>query len=434
MKRAWGASALALGLFVSGVADAARPSFEDLVANLKSPSPKTRLEAATALGKSRRREAVAPLAALVRDPEWRVRLEVVRALRELRDLSAVPAVVTAMGDGDLKVREEAIGSLVEIYAERERTTPLVGRFLDLFSDEYDRSSVGPYVAVDPAAYQALGTALRDEDANIREYAALAIGILDGRPMVPQLVSALKDPDDGVRGAAATALGKVGTASDGKSLIPLLADESTEVRRRVLQALGVLRVKEVGPALREMYEANRKKELGLKVLAALTRIADPGQADLFRELVQDPDPERKRLAVEGLGRISDPAMLPAFKKDYQRERNDELRLAYSFALTLLGDRAFLDSLVLCIPSRTLGSRCRGYILEMGKAVLPDLYPYLNDPDPDVRGALADILAEIGDADAVPRLAPLVSDPSRDVADRANRAIERLRRIAPSPSGN
>jgi HEAT repeat protein len=433
MNRAWGASALALGLFVSGVADAARPSFEDLVANLKSPSAKTRLEAATALGKSRRREAVAPLAALVRDPEWKVRLEVVRALRELRDLSAVPAVVTAMGDGDLKVREEAIGSLVEIYAERERTTPVVGRFLDLFSDEYDRSSVGPYVAVDPAAYQALGTALRDEDANIREYAALAIGILDGRPLVPQLVSALKDPDDSVRGAAATALGKVGTASDGKSLIALLADESTEVRRRVLQALGVLRVREAGPALRAMYEANRRKELGLRVLAALTRIADPGQADLFRELVQDPDPERKRLAVEGLGRISDPVMLPAFKKDYQRERNDELRLAYSFALTLLGDRAFLDSLVLCLPSRTLGSRCRGYILEMGKEIVPELYPYLNDPDPEVRGALADILAAVGDAAAVPRLAPLVNDPSRDVADRANRAIERLRRITPSPSG-
>jgi HEAT repeat protein len=288
------------------------------------------------------------------------------------------------------------------------------------------------VAVDPAAYTALGKALRDEDTKIREYAALAVGILDGRPLVPQLVAALKDPEEGVRGAVATALGKVGSPADGKNLIPLLADESTEVRRRVLQALGVLRVKEAGPALRQMYEANRRKELGIKVLAALSRIADPAQADLFRELVQDPDPERRRLAIEGLGRISDPSMLPAFKKDYQRERSEELKLAYSFALTLLGDRAFLDSLVLCLPSRTLGSRCRGYILEMGRTVLPELYPYLNDPEADVRGALADILAAVGDPDAIPRLGPLVNDPSRDVADRANRAIERLRRAAPSPA--
>jgi HEAT repeat protein len=432
MNRAWGAAVVILGLFLDSAAfGAARPSFEDLVANLKSPSPKTRMEAAAALGKSRRREAVVPLAALVRDPEWRVRLEVVRALRELRDLSAVPAVVTAMADGDLKIREEAISSLVEIYAERDRSTP-VGRFLDLFSDEYDRSSVGPYVAVDPAAYQALGNALKDEDTKIREYAALAIGILDGRTLVPQLVAALKDPDEGVRGAAATALGKIASPADGKNLIALLADESTEVRRRALQALGVLRVKEAGPALRAMYEANRRKELGVRVLLALSRIADPAQAELFRELVQDPDPERRRLAIEGLGRISDPAMLPAFKKDYQRERSDELRLAYSFALTLLGDRAFLDSLVLCLPSRTLGSRCRGYILEMGREVTAELYPYLNDPDADVRGSLADILAAVGDPAAISRLGPLVNDPSRDVADRANRAIERLRRVAPSPS--
>ncbi len=115
-------------------AAAARVSFDDLVANLKSPNAKTRQEAASALGKSRRREAVAHLATLVRDPEVKVRLEVVRALGEIRDLSAVPAVVTSLGDGDVDVRGEAIGTLVEIYAERDRSTP-VGRFLEIFSDD-----------------------------------------------------------------------------------------------------------------------------------------------------------------------------------------------------------------------------------------------------------------------------------------------------------
>jgi hypothetical protein len=83
---------------------------------------------------------VTPLAALVRDPDAKVRLEVVRALRELRDLSAVPAIVTSLGDGEPQIREEAIGSLVEIYADRDRGNP-VGRFLELFSDEFDRSSL-----------------------------------------------------------------------------------------------------------------------------------------------------------------------------------------------------------------------------------------------------------------------------------------------------
>lgn len=404
---------------------AGKLSFADLLANLKSPTAKTRQEAAAALGKSRRREAVAPLSALVRDPEPKVRMEVVLALRELRDLSAVPALVTSLGDGDPKIREEVIGTFVELYSERERADP-VNRFLVLFSDEYDRASVPPYTGVDPTVMKGLAGALRDEEKPIREETAYALGILDGRAAVPELKAVLQDPDAGVRGAVATALGKIGTEEDGKALIPLLSDESNEVRKRVLQALGVLRVKEAGPALRELYEQNRKNEFGMRVLSCLSRIGSPGQADLFRELLQDPDLERRRLAVEGLGRVSDASLLGAFKKDYQRERNEELRLAYSFALSLLGDRAFLDSLVLCLPSRTLGNRCRSYVLEMGRGVAAELYPYLNDPEADVRASLCDILAALGDTDAIPRLTPLVSDPSTRVADRANRAVENLRR--------
>ena len=84
---------LALGVGPSAVVSAAgRLTFEDLVANLKSPNSKTRQESAAALAKSRRREAIAPLSALVHDPEVKVRMEVVRALNQLRDVSAVPAL------------------------------------------------------------------------------------------------------------------------------------------------------------------------------------------------------------------------------------------------------------------------------------------------------------------------------------------------------
>ena len=67
-----------------------------------------------------------------------------------------------------------------------------------------------------------------------------------------------------------------------------------------------------------------------------------------------------------------------------------------------------------------------MLELGPAIGPDLYPYLNDPDAQVRGAVCDVLAQLGDVGAVAKLTPLLSDPNAKVADRANRAIERLRR--------
>jgi HEAT repeat protein len=424
-------AAACLALSASVHADS-KGAYEDLVANLKSPNARTRQEAAAALGKSRRREAVGPLSPLVRDPELKVRVEVVRALRELRDLAAVPALVTSLGDGDADLRREAIATLVEIYAEKQEKGPLepLVRFLRLRSEESEGSTAAPIAPVDPSVHQGLARCLRDEEKDVREGAALALGILGGRSALRELATALQDPVPDVRSAAAVAVGKLGTAEDGRNLIPLLGDESGGVREDSLRALGALRVKEAGPQLAELYESNRKKPLGTKVLATLSRIGDRSQADLFVQVMQEPDLEKKRLAVEGLGRISDASRLAALKKDYQRERDEEVRLAYCFALSLMGDRAFLDTIVLTLPSRTLGARSRQYLLEMGPSVLPDLYPYLTDQDADIRASLSDIIGSMGDPEAIPRLSALLNDPSARVADHANRAVERLRRAAPA----
>jgi HEAT repeat protein len=428
-----GVALLAALVFALGTLPArAQEAYEDLVANLKSPTARTRQEAARKLGESRRREAVAPVSALVRDPEPRVRLEVVRALTALRDLSGVPALVTSLQDGDPTVREEAISALVEVYTERDRTGP-VGHFLENFSDEYERSSVPPYTAVDPSVFRGLSGVLKgDEKSAIRADAAYAIGILGGGSSIPDLVAALQDPAGDARAAAATALGKCATAEEGRALIPLLADDNTTVRNRALQSIGVLRVHDAGPALREMFVQHRRRELGTRVLAALSRTGDPAQADLYRELLFSNDPDQRRYAVEGLARIADPSMMPAFKTDFQREKNSDVRMAYGFGIVRLGDRAFLDSLVL--PLGGTGSsaqHARDLILELGPGLSPDLYPYLNDRDPSVRGAVCDLLATLGDPNASAKITPLLADPNSKVADRANRAIEKLRKATPAP---
>ncbi len=425
-------AAVVLGMALGIAPVGAQETFDDLLANLKSPTTRTRQEAVRRLGESRRREAVAPVSALVRDPEQRVRLEVVRALTALRDLSGIPALVTSLQDGDPIVRDESISAIVEIYAERDRTGP-VGRFLENFSDEYERSSVPPFTLVDPTVFRGLSGALRDEKANVRADAAYAIGILGGGASIPDVVAALQDPEAEVRAAAATALGKSATAVEGRALIPLLADSSTTTRNRALQSIGVLRVHDAGPALREMFVQHRRRELGTRVLASLARTGDPAQADLYRELLFSNDPEQRRLAVEGLARIADSSMLSAFKTDFQREKNGDVRMAYSFGIVRLGDRAFLDSLVLALGgSGSSAQHARDLILELGPGMAPDLYPYLNDRDPGVRGAVAELLATLGDTNAMSKLTPLLADPNSRVADRANRAIEKLRRASAAPS--
>ena len=412
----------------------AKPSFDDLVANLKSPNAKTRQEAAAELGKSRRREAVAPLAALVRDPEVKVRLEVVRALRELRDLSGVPALVTSLGDGDPKIREEAIGTLVEIYAERERTGP-VGRL-----PEHLLGRVRPLLGRRPTrrstrrCYDGLARALRDErPGHPRRTRRSPSASSTARRALPELVAALQDPEADVRGAAATAHRQGRHRRGRQALIPLLADEST---RRCATAccrrIGVLRVHEAGPALREMYEQNRKQGAGAARAGGAEPHRRPRAGRPVPQLVQDPDPERKRLAVEGLGRIADPRACPPSRRTTSASATRSCGSPTASRSRCSATAPSWTASCSSLPSRTLGTRSRGYILEMGRDDAARPLPVPRRPG---RRRCAPPLCDIMAAHRRPgrhrrACTPLINDPSPNVADRANRAVERLRTATPA----
>ena len=90
-----------------------------------------------------------------------MRLAMVTALRALRISRHPGARSPRCRTATHAIREEAIGTIVEIYAERDRGGP-VDAFLQTFSDEYDRSSVPPYTAVDPTVFRALAGSLKDE--------------------------------------------------------------------------------------------------------------------------------------------------------------------------------------------------------------------------------------------------------------------------------
>ncbi len=418
---------LLAGALRVGAAEAPGPTFDDQLANLRSPSAKTREEAVTALGNTRTRkeEATRAMGLVHRDPDFKVRIAVVKALRELRERVAIRSYVVLLQDGSPEIRADSIRGLIELYIDTGRVDAL-GKIRQAFSDAEGLASVPAHVRVDPTVAPAVALRLRDDEPGVRKLAALALGALRAREACAELVAALADPDSGVRAEVVTTIERTCAEPEGKALIPLLSDESGEVRNRALRAVGRLRVREAGPALRQAYDSARGRDAVLRALEALSRVGDPGQRDLFVGLMQDPDPARRRCAVEGLGRIADTSALSGLKKDYQRERNEEVKLAYNFALTLLGDRAFLDTLVLSLGSSSVGERCRDYLTEMGPTILPELYPYLADPDADVRSALARIIGEIGSSKSIEQLQPLLSDPSRKVADEATRAMEKLKR--------
>ena len=221
--------------------------------------------------------------------------------------------------------------------------------------------------------------------------------------------------------------KVGTSADGESLAPLLKDPSANVRRRAIAGLGRLKVAEGAKELRAHFDRSPLSEEGLLALDALAQIALPQDRALFQRLAVQPEPRHRRPSVEGLARLSEKGNEGRFKRDFQRERNDELRAAYAFAIFTFGDRPFIDTVILALAgSRDRARQSRGYLEELGARALPDALDYLRDSDPRIRAGLCDAFSTAGVTEAVAAIEPLVKDRDEQVATSAARALQILKR--------
>jgi len=117
--------------------------------------------------------------------------------------------------------------------------------------EWAANTLGSVRPVLPAAAEALGAALEDEDANVAAAAARALSKLGvhGRSQVPRLIRLLEHPQADRRLSAAGALIAVGTAGDARrTLRPLVRELHAEAddfggyvrpRERALELLGRL---------------------------------------------------------------------------------------------------------------------------------------------------------------------------------------------------
>jgi HEAT repeat protein len=119
------------------------------------------------------------------------------------------------------------------------------------------------------------------------------------------------------------------------------------------------------------------------------------------------------------------MVTGLIKDFLREPDPTVQLAYCFALSRLGNREYVDRVALDLGNKKRRQQAHAYAVELGEGFLDEFVTYLADPVALVRLEMAEVLMEIGDPRAIPYLEPLLADPDAKVADRANVAIARLR---------
>lgn len=401
MKYAW----LAVAVLSSALPVSAQQlRFDDVVRNLRNPDPKARLSAVRLLRDAKYPEAVVPMAPLVLDPVDDIQLE------------TIAAELSFFLEQDVKSKR-----MVGFVLEKRRSAIAASAF-----------DLGPFAvwprAVPAELVSALLQAVDDENPKVRLEAIYATGVIARAPLaadqVARLIKALDHYDPPIRAGAARVIGRLKVAEAGEALIKAVNDSKAEVRYASMRALGALREQRAIGALTEQLAYYKNGEGAWSALDALARIASPASVQLFKERLQDKDAYIRRAATEGLGRAGDTASIDALEKNTTTDDAAMVRLATAFALQKLG-RNYAARIVDLMASPKVTAQGQEYLVELGPAMVPALIARLQDPEPEMREAMADVLGIIGDATTIPALEAAAKDRDASVVSAAKRAIARLR---------
>ena len=144
------------------------------------------------------------------------------------------SAVLGLGSGSKRVQELSLKFLGAEGKNREEV--LISALKDEDSDVREAAAKALGKIKDPRAVEPLISALKDEDSDVREAAAKALGEIKDPRAVEPLISALKDVNWRVRDAAAEALGEIKDPRAVEPLISALKDVDVLVREAAAKAL------------------------------------------------------------------------------------------------------------------------------------------------------------------------------------------------------
>ena len=188
------------------------PSIKLLYAAVKDENPKIREYAVRALGEIKDPKTVNALLLVLRDKNKGVRRQAVLALAKIKDPRAIKSLFTmSMHDKDSMVRRDALRSLKKMGSLRKMRYLVMKQFMQGLQDKssYTRwrsawalSQTGEDEAVDE-----LIKASQDDVAEVRLFAAVALGEIGDPRTVAPLNKLANDRDLGIRSCAELFLAK-----------------------------------------------------------------------------------------------------------------------------------------------------------------------------------------------------------------------------------
>jgi len=153
--------------------------------------------------------------------------------------------------------------------------------------------------------------LRSEDATERRYAAEDLGGLNDPAAVQALVKTLEDPVVGVREAAVESLIAIGGREVCEKVIPLLDSEDASLRNYALEILEDLGADAIESlvGLCDSPSSDIRK-FALDVLGKIGELCGVNAIGVITSRLDDENVNVAGAAAEALGRIGDPASIPA----------------------------------------------------------------------------------------------------------------------------
>lgn len=346
-------------------------------------------------------------------------------------------MMRALGDQDWRVRHQAVDALVR-ESGQDALTVFVRRLCKEHRDAAVLNSIlQVLISIGPAALPALAKITNDPDAEVRMYAALALGNLGDSRAVSPLMTLLRDFDTNVRYHAIESLAKLKAAEAVDDLAAIAASGDFFLAFAALDALADIGEPRIAPSLLPLLQNN---VLQAAVVRALAEIGDervvPALVSLLEKSPIAPElmlalarlhERTEKLYAEG-GYVSDlvrkktsAAAAQTMLSMLNGVSGAELR-ALVQVLGWVGTDHIITELTRLLGSSDVRNEVIETLVRHGRHVTEGLCEQLKSDDSDTRRAAVTALARIGDAQTVGALLKALADP--DLTEMAAGALAKI----------
>ncbi len=251
---------------------------------------------------------------------------------------------------------------------------------------------------EPAAIGMVQNALaRHKDAAVRATCAKVLGRLEAKSAGEVLTRALADPNADVRRWAAQALGVIGEKRALQALVHLLTkDPSWQSRLAVVRALKTMDDRRAGGALAEALVKDADWRVRKEAADAISALDEKRAAKHLIQALSDPQAEVRAVAAAALGRMEERRALDKLIELLQDD-NASVRYTAATALGKLANKKAVKPLIACLDDEEarVRSHCAIALGNIGssKAIKPLEALAENDPDEHVRKVATEAIKKI-----------------------------------------